>query len=245
MSPIKRNIPFIQIPLPEWFEPVVRTVWDKMKRDSTGHDFFHAVRVMELAVEISDELAADREIAMTAGLLHDYYREEEKESGLLHYGLEAMEGLRREFGPLIIPNLGEERFERMIEAISRHEEYPFAFKASNAPAELSIEAQILQDADRLDAIGAVGIARTFMFGGAHGLPLAEEADRTEGPGTFDPGQRPQGSVYRHFYEKLLFLADGMHTAPGRRIASERHTFLISFLKQLEKELRLGTPTITH
>ncbi|WP_440413589.1 HD domain-containing protein [Paenibacillus sp. SAFN-117] len=80
---IKRNIPFIQIPLPEWFEPVVRTIWDKMKRDSTGHDFFHAVRVMELAVDMSDELAVDREMTMTAGLLHDYYREEEKESGLL------------------------------------------------------------------------------------------------------------------------------------------------------------------
>lgn len=171
VSEINRLFPFVRMALPKWFEPAAQKVWMKMNQDTTGHDFFHAVRVMELAVDIADELGADREMAMIAGLLHDYYRKEEKQTGRLHYGPEAIDGLRREFESLLVPGIEEERFEQVLIAISRHEEYAFTLGGADRK-ELSIDTQILQDADRIDAIGAVGIARTFMFGGAHGLPLA-------------------------------------------------------------------------
>ena len=78
------------------------------------------------------------------------------------------------------------------------------------------EGRIVQDADRLDALGAVGIARTFAYGGEHGRPLEESV--------------------QHFYDKLLLLKDGMHTAEAKRIAQERHTFLADFLHRIEKEM---------
>ncbi|MCZ8517197.1 HD domain-containing protein [Paenibacillus filicis] len=232
---MKRLFPFVRMALPEWFEPAVEKVWLKMNDDATGHDFLHAVRVMELAVDIASQLGADRDIAMTAGLLHDYYRKEEKQTGRLHYGLEAIDGLRREFGPLLLPHLEEVRFERVMDVIARHEEYDFS-RGESGGIQLSLDHQIVQDADRIDAIGAVGIARTFMFGGVHGLPLVEDGSLPDA--VFDPTLRPQGSVYRHFYEKLLHLSNGMHTIIGKRIASERHQFLVCYIKQLKHELML-------
>ncbi|OPH58336.1 hypothetical protein BC351_23510 [Paenibacillus ferrarius] len=229
--------PFVRMVLPEWFMATVHKVWTKMNDDATGHDFLHAVRVMELADEIARQLGADRSIAMTAGLLHDYYRKEEKQTGRLHYGPEAIDALRREFGPLLMPALEEVQFERVMDAIARHEWYGYK-KNDEAESELSLDAQILQDADRLEAIGAVGVARTFMFGGAHGLPMAEDEAMLEAA-LFDPDIPPQGSVYRHFYEKLLHLAGGMHTAPGRELAAPRHQFIVLFLQQFERELALS------
>jgi uncharacterized protein len=232
---MKQSFPFVRMALPDWFGSTVHKVWDKMNDDATGHDFLHAVRVMELANELAGQLGADQSMAMATGLLHDYYRKEEKLTGKLHYGPEAIDGLRREFGPLLIPQLQEERFERVMDAIARHEQYEFKNRGAEG-SEWSLD-EILQDADRLEAIGAVGVARTFMFGGAHGLPMAEdEAMPTNA--LFDPNVRPKGSVYRHFYEKLLHLAEGMHTAPGRELAASRHQFIVVFLKQFESELAL-------
>lgn len=231
------NFPYITMPLPEWIGPVVAKVFAKMCDDTTGHDFLHAVRVMELAISISNELNADADIAAAAGLMHDYYRKEEKQTGRLHFGPEAIADLRREFGPLITPEIGEKAFDRILEAIAWHESY-------NTNVTLSLHAQILQDADRLEAIGAVGIARTFMFGGAHGLPMIEEEQKSTAS-SFDPNVRPYGSVHMHFYEKLLQLADGMHTAPGRRIAVQRHQVMTAFLEQFESELGLITPEVIN
>ncbi|MFF2484505.1 HD domain-containing protein [Paenibacillus sp. NPDC058071] len=233
----KLNFPYITMPLPEWIGPVVAKVFAKMCDDSTGHDFLHAVRVMELAAMIADELHADADIAAAAGLMHDYYRKEEKETGRLHFGPEAIADLRREFGPLIIPEIGENDFDRILDAIALHESY-------SANAALSLDTQILQDADRLEALGAVGIARTFMFGGAHGLPMIEEKRKTAAA-EFDPNVAPNGSVHMHFYEKLLKLADGMHTAPGKRMAAQRHQVMVTFLEQFENELGLISPTVIN
>ncbi|MFC3745245.1 HD domain-containing protein [Paenibacillus sp. GCM10012306] len=226
----KLDFPYITMPLPEWIGPVVAKVFAKMCDDTTGHDFLHAVRVMELATSIADELHADVDIAAAAGLMHDYYRKEEKETGQLHFSPEAIADLRREFEPLFVPEIGEQAFARILDAIALHESY-------SANAILSLDAQILQDADRLEALGAVGIARTFMFGGAHGLPMIEEEQKSV-VAEFDPNVRPYGSVHMHFYEKLLKLADGMHTVPGRRMAAQRHQVMITFLEQFENELRL-------
>jgi len=230
---MRLNFPYITLPLPKWIEPVVAKVFAKMSDDTTGHDFLHAVRVMELAVRIADELHADVDIAAAAGLMHDYYRKEEKETRQLHFGPEAIADLRREFGPLIIPEIGEKHFDRIMDAIALHESY-------RADAVLSLDAQILQDADRLEALGAVGIARTFMFGGAHGLPMIEEERKTT-TAEFDPSVTPYGSVHMHFYEKLLKLAEGMHTAPGKRMAAQRHQVMVTFLEQFENELGLTSP----
>ncbi|WP_240644451.1 HD domain-containing protein [Paenibacillus paeoniae] len=231
------NFPYMTMPLPEWLGPVVAKVFAKMCDDTTGHDFLHAVRVMELAVRIADELHADADIAAAAGLMHDYYRKEEKKTGRLHFGPEAIADLRGEFGPLMIPEIGEKNFDTILDAIALHESY-------SADVALSLDAQILQDADRLEALGTVGVARTFMFGGAHGLPMIEMERETTAV-EFNPHVAPYGSVHMHFYEKLLKLADGMHTAPGKRMAAQRHQVMLSYLQQFENELGLTLPTVIN
>ncbi|WP_248924155.1 HD domain-containing protein [Paenibacillus hamazuiensis] len=231
--------PFVRIDLPEWIVPLVARVYEKMRHDATGHDFHHAVRVMEFGADLARRLGADEELLLAAGLLHDYYRIEEKQTGRLHYGPEAMQQMRHEFGAELGSVIGEIRLERLLEAISLHERYDFcgedagAVPAGNSP-DYSLEAKILQDTDRLEAIGAMGIARAFMFSGAHGLPMFEELGATSA--LFDPGERPKGSTYRHFHEKLLRLCGCMHTEPARRMALERHRFMLLFLRQWEEEL---------
>ncbi|MEK8126644.1 HD domain-containing protein [Paenibacillus filicis] len=233
---MNRSFPFVRAALPIWFEPVLEKVEAKMSDDATGHDFLHVVRVMELAGAFARQLGEDADAAMAAGLLHDYYRKEEKQTGRLHYGPEAMADLDREFGHQLVPHFQAATWEQVLAAIARHEEDRFD-RVEKERQPLPLLLQILQDADRIEAIGAVGVARTFMFGGAHGLQLAD--DRDISPDTrFDPGLRPQGSVHRHFYEKLLHVKDGMHTLPGRELAEERHRFMLMFVERLEAELEM-------
>lgn len=187
---MKNAFPFVRTELPDWMVPVIEKVAAKMHDDATGHDLLHAVRVMELAGAIAKELGVEKEPTMTAGLLHDYYRKEEKQSGQLHYGPEAIAALRQEFGSMIAEALGKDGLEDVLAAIARHEEYYFDQDQGEDVLALPVLLQILQDADRIEAIGAVGVARTFMFGGAHGLPLAEDAEINANT-WFDPGTRPK------------------------------------------------------
>lgn len=158
--------------MPQWMEPVIRKVYEKMKDDATGHDFFHAWRVMIWSKRIAEETGFDRDAACLAGLLHDYYRKEEKETGMLHFGDEALRRMRSEFHSLAVPPLSEAQFDLAMDAVRRHEEYAVS------TASLPLHVRVLQDADRLEAIGAMGIARAFAFSGAHGLPIYE-ADEIE------------------------------------------------------------------
>ncbi|MBD1382455.1 HD domain-containing protein [Metabacillus arenae] len=213
-----------------WISAIMQDVQTKTENDSTGHDYFHALRVMKLSQNLAVDLGIEPYTAMVAGLLHDYFREEEKSHGILHFGPEAIELLRKAFYPKVVPFLGEDAFEAILDAISVHEMY--GVQQDNMP--LKLNAQILQDADRLDALGAVGIARAFMFGGAHGLPMQESHfDRNY---VFNSNMKPCGSVHRHFYEKLLRLPDQMNTLSGKKLALERHAFLKAYLVQFEQEL---------
>jgi uncharacterized protein len=101
----------------------------------------------------------------------------------------------------------------------------------------TLEARVVQDADRLDALGAVGIARTLLLGGAMGKPLYDESEPL--PRTRRPDDRQ--NVIDHFYVKLLRLADGMHTAAGRREGQRRTRFMRLYLAELERELTGGEP----
>jgi uncharacterized protein len=101
----------------------------------------------------------------------------------------------------------------------------------------TLEGQIVQDADRLDALGAVGIARTFAYGGHKGQPMYDPDIPPAPHDSFAAYQRGGGTTINHFYEKLLLLAGRMNTATGRRLAQGRHRFLESFLEQFLAESR--------
>ncbi|MGB6407297.1 MAG: HD domain-containing protein [Planococcus donghaensis] len=184
-----------------------------------SHDWQHIERVMKNAKMILAHENADVFIVELAVLLHDVSDPKYKKPG---EDLES-EILER----LDLTNKQRQEIQDVIASVS--------FKGGNGKPATSIEAKIVQDADRLDAIGAIGIARAFAYGGAKGRKLYDwnEIARTEM--TEQEYREAQPSSVTHFYEKLLLLKDQMTTETGKQMAEERHEFMLSFLKQLQTE----------
>jgi uncharacterized protein len=177
--------------------------------DASGHDFDHTLRVFHMATRLAQEEGADLQTVQLAALLHDV--DDRKLSP------ETYEGKLRAVAFLQENGVGKEQIEMITDIISR-----ISFSAHMAPPE-SIEGKCVQDADRLDAMGAIGIARTFAFGGSRGRRL------------HDPERIDANASIQHFYDKLLLLKEGMHTATGRRLAGERDTYMRRFLEQFYAE----------
>ena len=173
--------------------------------NSGGHDAAHTLRVYRSAMRIAqDEPDCDREIVALASLLHDADD---------HKLFQTQDNANaRQF--LLENRVPADRIEQICAAINA---VSFSRNQGNIPQ--TLEGRIVQDADRLDAIGAVGVARTFAYGGEHGRTLTESV--------------------QHFHDKLLLLKDRMHTQTAKALAEKRHAFLLSFLEQLEEELNGG------
>ncbi|MEK3865660.1 HD domain-containing protein [Paenibacillus sp. FSL H7-0716] len=202
-------------------------VKEQLGQDTTGHDWWHTHRVRSTACEIAEIERADFFICTMAALLHDVADEKlnpSKEAGLLkvHTWLTA--------------NLTEEEQIRHIMLIVE----TMSFSGGGGEPMQTLEGQVVQDADRLDALGAIGIARTFIFSGAKGRPAydPEVAPREE---SLQKEYRDysKGTAVNHFYEKLLKLKFLMNTAYGRKLAEERHDFMLNFLDQFYKEWNQG------
>lgn len=175
--------------------------------ETTGHDFYHIERVVKMARRIAKEENADLFLVELSAWLHDVgdYK--------LNNGIDKSEELISEF--LNGLNVPREIISKTIEIVSQ-----VSFSKGNVPT--SLEAKIVQDADRLDAIGAVGIARCFAYGGNKQREI------------YNP-ENPDETSIQHFYDKLLKLKDLMNTDSARRIAVERHQFLEEFLERFYKE----------
>jgi uncharacterized protein len=171
---------------------------------SGSHGMDHTERVVSMCRLIGEKEHADLQVLVPAALLHDIARPLEKEKGLPH----EEEGARMAEEFLSSLHYDETRILAICAAIRTHR-----FSSGKNPE--SLEAKILSDADKLDAMGAVGIARTFMRAAEHGGEIED-------------------AVF-HFHDKLLKLKDLMYTATAREIAGERHAFLLSFLENLERE----------
>lgn len=198
------------------------------ERDPT-HDFYHAVRTYNLGCEISRAEGMDLEIVGAAALLHDLFRSKEKELKILNYhvGPEALSEIEK---ILRKTNFPEGKIEGVLQAIRLHEDYSFG---KTSGEDNSREGLVLQDADRLDALGAIGIARCFAFGGRYGNPLwIPKRGMTEE--RYDPTKLNFSSVH-HFYDKLLKIKETMNTSQGRRIAEERHRRMEKFLEWFFEE----------
>jgi len=187
-----------------------------------AHDFDHVLRVLALAERIAQAEGADVEIVRAAALLHDVARAETAGTGECH----AQAGAERAREVLCGHPPG--RVEAVAHAIAAHR-----FRGSLAPA--TLEAQVLFDADKLDAIGAVGIARAYAVGGQRNSRLwaAVSPDYTEG----DLSNERDHTAVHEFVFKLSRLTDGMHTETGRAIAQERHAYMVAFFQRLDQEVR--------
>lgn len=191
--------------------------------DSTGHDWYHIERVRKNALYIAEkENKGDRFIIEMAALLHDIPDEK------LNSSKEAGERKLNEF--LDELQLDKHIRNQIVEIIGS-----ISFKGGNGTKCLSLEAQIVQDADRLDAIGAIGIARTFAFGGKKGQALYDPEISIRDEMTEEEYRKGKSSSVHHFYEKLLKLKDRLNTETAMKMAEERHQFMEKFLEEFYNE----------
>ena len=192
--------------------------------DSSGHDWWHTRRVWRLALHLAQAEGADPLIVQLAALLHD------ADDAKLSPETSAEKLRARRF--LEAEGLPEETVRRILHIIGQ-----VSYKGSDSETPDTIEGMCVQDADRLDAIGAVGIARTFAFGGSRGRAIwdPDEPPRTElNERNYRSGG---GCTVNHFYEKLLLLKDLMNTPAARRMAEARHRFMEQYLDEFYAEWR--------
>jgi uncharacterized protein len=193
--------------------------------DSSGHDWWHIYRVWKNAITICEHDAerADSFIVQLAALLHDLDDWKFNDSG--------DETPLRAKAWLDSFNLDPSITDAVCRIIT-HISYKGAGVANKMD---SLEGFIVQDADRLDAIGAIGIARTFAYGGYKNRPLYDPDSPPQLHTTFEQYKSSNSATINHFYEKLLLLKDMMNTATAKRIAEQRHEVMVQFLNQFMNE----------
>ncbi len=196
----------------------------QFENESTGHDWFHIERVYNMATFLQKSEGGNLEIIELAALLHDV-------SDHKFNGGSATLGGDIAFEMLINLNYSSVKAEKVREIINQ-----VSFKGANVEhLTSSIEAKIVQDADRLDAIGAIGIARAFAYGGNKGRPLYDPSIPPVLHDSFDAYKNAKSHTINHFHEKLLLLRRKLNTRTAINIGNERHEFLELFLKNFMNE----------
>ncbi|MBS4217579.1 HD domain-containing protein [Bacillus sp. FJAT-49711] len=197
-------------------------VYELLHDDSTGHDWWHICRVTKMAKTIALNENADMFICEMAALLHDVADEK--------LNISEEEGINKVKEFLLSENIDEVYISAILEIITT-----MSFKGGGRPRMKTLEGMIVQDADRLDAIGAIGIARTFAYSGARNQLIYHPDIKPEEK--LDPEQyrKKQTTAINHFYEKLLTLKDLMNTEMGKEMAESRHQYMEEFLETFFKE----------
>ena len=191
--------------------------------DSSGHDWWHIYRVWKNAILICNHEKADSFIVQLAALLHDLDDWKFNDSGD-----ETPQRAKAWLDSFSLDPSITDAVCRIIQHIS--------FKGANVANKMdSLEGFIVQDADRLDAIGAIGIARAFAYGGYKNRPLYDPASAPQLHVSFEEYKNSSSATINHFYEKLLLLKDMMNTATAKRIAEQRHAYMERFLRQFMDE----------
>ncbi len=190
----------------------------------SAHDFDHVLRVVAMADRIAQAEGADREVVQAAALLHDIGLDE----GRAGHETSAANRARE-----ILSERGYD--EAFCEAVAHAIE---AHRFRSGPPPRTLEAKVLFDADKLDAIGAIGVARAFAFGAHRGQKLWGEVppDYTDQMNGVEADPREHTAVHE-FHVKLSKIKDRMFTATGKKIADERHAFMIQFYERLDREVR--------
>ncbi len=181
--------------------------------DFSGHDYAHIERVRKMALQIAATEGGDLLTIELAALLHDVA--DEKLGGTLSSVALFLSG-----------KVSDDRQRHILQIIDG-----MSFKGGDRPPLETLEGKIVQDADRLDAIGAIGVARTFQYGALTQAPMHVPGLRPRKPGD----RTSPSSTINHFYEKLLLLKDLMNTETAKGIAEERHAFMVEFLERFQKE----------
>lgn len=199
-------------------------VKEQLNNAEGGHDWFHIERVYKNALLIAKEEVCNLQIVQLGALLHDIA------DSKFHGGDESV-GPKKARAFLESQNVTEDVINPVINIIEN-----ISFKGGNPEKKFSsIELDIVQDADRLDAIGAIGIARTFNYGGFKNRALYDPKIAPNTKMTIEEYKNSQAPTINHFYEKLLLLKDKMNTQTAKQIAQQRHRFMEGFLAQFYAE----------
>ena len=192
------------------------------KNDFSGHDYYHTLRVYNLSKHIARFEECNAQLVYLSALLHDVddYKLVGHEEEPFH---NAKTFLKHQ-------GVSDDEIEQVCHIISQ-----VSFKGEDTVTPDTIEGKIVQDADRLDAIGAIGIGRTFAYGGNHHVPMHNPDMKHKENMSADEYYSYTGTTINHFYEKLLKLKDLMNTETAREMAEHRHRFMQGFLIEFYDE----------
>lgn len=203
---------------------VERRIQKSFEGDSTGHDYYHVDRVRRLALQIAQSEKADLFVVELIALLHDV-----GDWKFHNRGLNGQAEILAEF--LADLDISDDLLQRLLNEIPK-----ISFKGAEVEEDkLSLEAQIVRDADRIDAIGAIGVARCFAYGGSKGMSIFDTEFNVAKHNDAIEYHNSKSPSIHHFYEKLLLLKDRLHTQSGKELAKVRHQFLLDFLNQFFTE----------
>lgn len=205
-------------------DQLIEQLKKEFAKDSTGHDWYHIHRVYELSKYIHSKEGGDLELISLGALLHDI-SDHKFNGGQLDKGGDVALELLLEHG------YSEEKAHKVKEIVNS-----ISYKGANVKdTTRSLEAKIVQDADRLDAIGAIGIARTFAYGGHAGNPIYDPELKPQLHDSFEAYANARTHTINHFHEKLLLLADRLHTDTAKSIGKKRTELMRQFLASFHDE----------
>ena len=197
---------------------------ERMQGDGSGHDWWHVERVRRTALRLAEQEHADAIVVELAALLHDVWDHK-------LYDGDASVAPREVHRWLTEAGAAPALADHVAEIVG-----DLSFKGADVPTPMRTrEGAVVQDADRLDAIGAIGIGRAFAFGGSRGRAMHDPDAPAVRHATFTAYAAAAGTTVNHFPEKLLLLRDRMNTAAGRRLAESRHRFMEDFLQRFMDE----------
>lgn len=207
-----------------YIDQTITFVKKELEGAEAGHDWFHIQRVYNNALNLLKTEQANEQIVVLGALLHDIA------DSKFHNGDETI-GPKKAMEFMTSIDINEDVKDHVVKIIEN-----ISFKGGNFNKTFhSKELEIVQDADRLDAIGAIGIARTFNYGGYKNNGLYDPEIHPKLKMTKEEYKNHKGTTINHFYEKLLLLKDLMNTETGKKLAENRHQYMEGFLKQFYNE----------
>lgn len=195
------------------------------KNDSSGHDITHLERTMNIALLLQKYEGGDEIVVGISAFLHDVHRIMQNETGKFVSPKDSLDKVKE---ILSVLDLNESRLQKILHAIEYHEIYNWNNLQNK---ENDINTLILQDADNLDAIGAIGIGRTFTYGGAHNVPMYDNTVSLEMKSDYAEENGDDASTIHHFYHKLFRLSDNMNTQKAKELANSRTEFMKRFVDE--------------
>lgn len=203
---------------------VAERVRQALAGESTGHDWWHVYRVWRTAERLGREEGADSLVVALAALVHDL-------GDAKLTGFEPTPDQHPARALLVECGAPPEVVEHVVQIAC-----DLSFKGAGVPTPMvTVEGLVVQDADRLDALGAIGIARAFAYGGARGRPLYTPGEAPVLHQSLAAYRASRASTINHFHEKLLLLRERMNTPSGRRLGEARHAYLEAFLDEFHRE----------